>query len=115
MFLDSLYGYTSDEELGGERRHTPLRAHAYDGTRGRSDECDALLCETLRKVCILAKESVPRVNCLGKEKRTSLDEHDGVCMFYSCHQTVSASSPLCPARESRMDRERSKDSAYTIW
>ena len=63
MFLDSLCLPSADDNERG-RAIVPLRAHAYDGARRRSNERDAFLCETFRKMRIFTEETVPRMYCL---------------------------------------------------
>lgn len=42
----------------------PLRAHAHDGARGRPDEGDSFLCETVGELGVLAEKTVSWMDCL---------------------------------------------------
>ena len=63
MFLDSLFGNVSPVDKSPPS-NVPLRAHAYDGARGRANESDALLRKAVGELRVLAEEAVTGVDCL---------------------------------------------------
>ena len=63
MFLDSLFGNVSPIDKSSPS-NIPLRAHAYDGARGRADEGNPFLREAVGELRVLAEEAVSRVDGL---------------------------------------------------
>ena len=63
MFLDSLFGNVSPVDKSPPS-NVPLRAHAYDGARGRANESDALLRKAVGELGVLTEEAVTWVNGL---------------------------------------------------